>query len=280
MNKEKPVYNGLKYVFSVLVMAAMLISSVWIRNMCNAGVAFLDVGQGNCCIVHGGFSGNYIYDAGSSDRQDVGTYVLVPALKYYGIGRVDMIFISHSDKDHISGIEELVEKRDLMGISVSKIAVSKGVEMDGETKDFVYLGAGDEVNKGQISFKFLYPTGDEAEHKGNEYSLVGFMKFGNLEVIFPGDIGEEAERRIVASDLAKQVLAGSDSEIRILACPHHGSKYSSSDDFINLADPDMVVISCGAHNMYGHPAPETLDRYLAHNCTIYRTDLNGAVLIE
>ena len=314
MNKEKSVFSGLKYVFSVLVMAALLISSVWIRNMCNAGVVFLDVGQGSCCIVHGGFSGNYIYDAGSSDRQDVGTYVLVPALKYYGIGRVDMIFISHSDKDHISGIEELVRDKELLGIKVSEIAVARGVLMDealegiigymngkqqyssvflsgGDKKGFVYLGEGDEVSKGRITFSFIYPNGGEAEHSGNEYSLVGLMKFGDLEVVFPGDIGEEAERRIITSELAEQMLfrngnyegtggKGRISATRILACPHHGSKYSSTDDFIYLVSPDIVVISCGAHNMYGHPAPETLARYRAHGCTIYRTDISGAVLIE
>jgi competence protein ComEC len=66
----------------------------------------------------------------------------------------------------------------------------------------------------------------------------------------------------------------------VIACPHHGSKYSSSDEFLDFVSPDIAIISCGRHNMYGHPAPETLDRLEERGIRIYRTDLEGAVIIN
>ena len=70
------------------------------------------------------------------------------------------------------------------------------------------------------------------------------------------------------------------SGTRILKCPHHGSKYSSSEGFLRWYSPDVVVISCGEHNMYGHPSPEVLDRLDETGATIYRTDHMGAVIID
>ncbi len=299
-DKLKHRIKHIVYVIGmVAVIECMYVSTVDITNHLNRKLIFLDVGQGNGCIIHGGPDGDFIYDAGSSSTESLGQYVLIPALKYYGIGRVDIIFLTHSDKDHISGVEDLLGERwvgevratgmyshaeggsTVSGIKISDIAVSKNVIMDDAFlslkgrfgKDFIYLGKGDKVEKGNIRFDVLFPSGDEdIPHSGNEYSLVSKMTYKEIEVFFTGDIGEEAERLINTYK--------SEGKLRILTCPHHGSKYSSSEEFLKCINPDITIISCGRNNMYGHPHNETLERLKEADCRIYRTDLQGCVIIS
>ena len=92
---------------------------------------------------------------------------------------------------------------------------------------------------------------------------------------------QNVDPKITASEVEKKIrFTDGHQRKRILKCAHHGSKYSSSEEFIEGYDPDIAVISCGKNNMYGHPAPETLERLKEEGSFIYRTDLDGAVIIE
>lgn len=291
----------IKYVAAGAMLYIIFIAATSVRNMNDKGAVFLDVGQGNGFIIHGGTSGNYIYDAGSSSQEKVGEYALVPALKYYGISRIDICFITHSDKDHISGIEELIRNRELYGIEISEVALPLGTEIDEPLseirsnfgKDYMYLNAGDRVSFGDITFDVIYPGGsgyddnhadilknqlDEDHNSGNDYSLVSIMTYKDVQILYTGDISSEAERLILEDGYISSLLDR--NKKLVIACPHHGSKYSSSDEFLDFVSPDIAIISCGRHNMYGHPAPETLDRLEERGIRIYRTDLEGAVIIN
>ena len=273
------------YISLILI----FIFSVKLWNNSRFTVTFLDVGQGDGSLIHTG-KRNYIIDAGSSDNNSVGQYTLIPALKYYGMQKVDMIFISHTDTDHVSGIIYLLENKEKYGIEVGGVAFAKGTEKDevythiaslvGEEK-VCELSFGDRV---EDDFVALYPREEDVdnkklEHGGNDYSLVLYFtsKDGKLQILYTGDISSEVEG-VVINDMAERNK--NDNATIILKYAHHGSKYSSSEEFLEKINPDITVISCGEHNMYGHPSTETLQRLDNIETRVLRTDKDGAVLID
>ena len=121
------------------------------------------------------------------------------------------------------------------------------------------------------------------EYSGNDYSLVMDYRSDSVEILYTGDISSDVEPYIINAMSSPGFIAWSamhKSEYRLLKCPHHGSRYSSSIQLLEYYHPDITVISCGRHNHYGHPAPETLERYKRKGIEILRTDENGAVIIR
>ena len=323
----------LSVVFMYFLVSIAAIEFVKLYNNLQSEAVFLDVGQGDGAFIHlAGAKGgrNYIMDSGSSSNDKVGENVLIPALKYYGMEKIDCIFISHTDMDHVSGILYLLENMDTYGIQVGNVAMAAGTEEDEVIRRIkavrnkhpnelllVELSEGDTVDE---CFEVLYPDTSDypensggkentkacdggEEHSGNDYSLVVRFVLNAekpTEILYTGDIGMEVESKIVEAQenywnredkkegewkrIEKQEYELDQRLIhdrnRILKCPHHGSKYSSSEDFLRWYSPDAVVISCGEHNMYGHPSPEALERLDETGATIYRTDHMGAVVVD
>ena len=266
-----------------VLLCTFCIGSVKLVNRLSSCVVFLDVGQGDGSIIH--MKGNnYMVDCGSSSSDNVGRYTLIPALKYYGMTRIKCIFISHMDSDHVNGIIYLLENRDLYGIDVDYVAVAKGTEVNenyeriqkacgGEVK-IIELGAGDVVDE---RFEVIYPGVDSevsGVKEGNDYSLVLKLIGKEYEILYTGDISSEIESKLINK------INNNKTTNRILKSPHHGSKYSSSEEFIEAYDPDITIISVGRRNNYGHPAPETLERYEEEGVQILRTDEDGAVILH
>ncbi len=167
-----------------------------------------------------------------------------------------------------------------------KTKQGKKKQSSDEKIQLLELSKGDRV---QGTFQVLYPGVDEpVEHEGNDYSLV--IKYSNdkMDILYTGDIGIEVEKRLLergVENLSDRMTESSaenlgDGKTTILKCPHHGSKYSGSEELLEAYNPDITVISCGKHNMYGHPSPETLERLEASGCKIFRTDQDGAVVIR
>ena len=141
--------------------------------------------------------------------------------------------------------------------------------------EVVYLEAGDRVSISErAALEVWYPQGNSSG-SGNEYSLVVHAEVSGTRFLFTGDIGEETEAELVPR-LRK---AGG---VDVLKVPHHGSRYSSSSGFLHAAggEGSIAVISCGRNNIYGHPAKETLERLTDAGFTLYRTDRNGAVILD
>ena len=292
---------------------------VKLGNELDTHLAFLDVGQGDGAIVHKGYrlvrhqgdqkiyqgsqeiyrrGRNYIVDCGSTSTDSVGQYTLIPALKYYGMTHIRCIFISHMDKDHMNGIVYLLRYRELYGFDIDYVAVAEATEVDenyeellsvlGDT-ELIELGAGDVVDE---CFQVCYPFKGCAPGSGNDHSLVLDMRYGDVEVLYTGDISGEVEKQIVDSweeglfeeDASGEKTSGEKvkegEKTRILKCPHHGSRYSCSHELLEWFDPDVTVISCGKNNTYGHPHREALERLENQGTKIYRTDEGGAVLVE
>ncbi len=296
------------FISGCLVIFLINVFGVKLYNSCCNQVVFLDVGQGDGSIIH--VDGrNYIVDCGSTSSDSVGQYVLIPALKYYGMSDIECVFISHTDTDHINGIIYLLENGDRYGIKVRSIALAKGTEVDENCEellraflkdDSVYPEQGEASINGQNNviglsegdmvdgkWEVLYPgLEEEGDHSGNDYSLVLRFRYRDIEILYTGDIGSEVEEKLVERGVlgeekaVKREQSGKeDNHIRILKCPHHGSKYSGSSDFLSEYAPDITIISVANSNLYGHPAAETIERINEAGSNIYRTDQNGAMII-
>ena len=303
-----------KYLLGCALISLIGIGVVRQANLSQTKVVFLDVGQGDGSVIHVAEDGigrvfgrgrSYIVDCGSSsvEGDTLGRYTLIPALKYYAIDELDCVFISHTDTDHVNGVIFLLENAELYGIRVKNFAYAAGTVQDENLiriedackgkSEMIELSEGEVVDE---KFYVIYPEvdnsakessaidnsakkeglsdkGENPRKSGNDYSLVMSFIADDFEVLYAGDISSEVELRILDK-------LGGDERYRILKCPHHGSRYSSSEEFLAVYDPNLTVISCGKNNVYGHPAEVTLGRLKKSGSKILRTDKDGAVVIE
>ena len=241
-------------------------------------ITMLDVGQGDGILVETGGE-IFFFDGGSTDVKNVGKYRIEPALKSMGIGKIDYWFLSHTDEDHYNGILEIMED----GYEVKNLVLAKGMVMDESGKNIIdeayehdaevyFFSPGDMVENGGATFTCIFPKAQNDYDDKNDASLVIRYDQGNVSTLITGDLGEVGE----VSMLEEGIL----DEIDILKVGHHGSKFSSSENFLEKLNPDIAIISAGEENRYGHPSGETLERLEAKTDQIYVTQDEGAVTIE
>ncbi|MCM1192614.1 MAG: DNA internalization-related competence protein ComEC/Rec2 [Butyrivibrio sp.] len=273
--------------------AAVLLLAV--RPGAQTRVLFLDVGQGDCCLIQTASGVNYLFDCGSSSRSKVGQYVLLPALKYYGIRQLDGIFLSHPDLDHMNGILELLELAEDNRLAVKQL-ILPAVEETAREEEFgqilaaaaavpgqkqsggvrvAWLGAGDSWNCGDVRFLCLHPAKGYSSAEGNAYSECIYAEFGSFSLLLTGDVEGEGEEALAAELKSRGI-----TDVTLLKAAHHGSRNSTSPEFLEQSHARAVVISCGRNNRYGHPHGELLERLEQAGSHIFRTDLGGAVILR
>lgn len=269
----------------------------------------LSVGQGDCAYICGRDLPVVMIDGGSSDIKAVGKYRIIPALKSNGIEEIDYFFLTHFDLDHISSVFELLSDDENV-IRVNNIVVSEKAyqyEQNNPSENFLKLsdgierkgvnllliGKGDVLDCGDIKFTCLHPEREEngrlngtstINYDANENSIVLSVEVfedNNSEcffnALFTGDIGEDTEREII-NNLARD---NHEMQYTYLKVAHHGSRYSSSEQFLSEISPRISVISVGADNSYGHPHKETMERLdkYAGRAKVYRTDESGQITV-
>ena len=204
-------------------------------------------------------------DGGSSTEEDVGTYRILPFLKYRGIRHMDYWFVSHTDEDHISGLREALCSGYEIRCLVLPAAAAGGddpaleellKEAEARGVKVHFMERGERIRSGRLCLTCWYPPADGVFEGKNENSLVLLAESGNVQCLLTGDISEEQERWLCEHGLPEK----EEGQYRILKAAHHGSRYASSAAFLELFAPDCVVISVGEGNTYGHPAEETLRR--------------------
>ena len=259
-------------------------------------MTFVDVGQGDCMHLRiddsGRFFGNkdiynVLIDGGGRDSFDVGKKLLRPYLLKNGVGKIDFAIVTHLHNDHYDGIRSLCRQGMVEKLCVYegyKIGEEKILEECGlEREDLIYVAAGDVLTLGDASFTMIAPPAcsddeyvrlAENDEDENKKSLMIRIDYHGVKAMMTGDIGEEGER----DTMGRQSIH--DMQCDILKVGHHGSKTSSCDEFLDAVHPSIAVIQVGEHNMYGHPAPETLEKLEARNVPAYRNDLQGAVGVE
>lgn len=250
-------------------------------------VTFLDVGQGDGILIRTEQGTNIMIDGGSSDNEKVGEYVLLPALRYYGMADLDYVFVTHGDQDHISGLLDLYELEHT-GIRIRNLVVAKYGDREGLQElielaaqhgtEVIYMDAGDILFEpetgasGTFRISCIYPRESDVHADANEASLVLQASIDSFHLLFTGDAGEIAEQQMAET--------GRLDAVDILKVGHHGSRYATSEAFLQYIKPQYAVISCGKKNRYGHPHEETLTRLQAAGAEVYRTDRCGAVILQ
>jgi len=242
-------------------------------------VWFLDVGQGDSIVVRLGRE-CVLVDGGSSTDKKAGEAVILPFLQSKGVGKVDCIYLTHADQDHVNGLSWLLSDAPELGVGCA--ALSGAAEGDARYDDFRsllsarripvrYLWAGERAGV----FSCLSPgKGDEPEDL-NEQSTVLLFSWKGDSVILTGDAGASSEQALLKR------FGGSKPEGDvILKAGHHGSGGSSSAEFLAWASPAAVIYSCGRDNFYGHPSPETVERVRAVGARQLGTPDCGAVCVR
>ncbi|MCI8364521.1 MAG: DNA internalization-related competence protein ComEC/Rec2 [Eubacterium sp.] len=240
----------------------------------------LDVGQGDCSVILCGEK-TYLIDGGSTSQKEVGKYVISKCLKYYGRSGVDAVFITHSDADHTNGILELAENQKNWGIKIGKIIMPEIQKTDEGYKRLYRsfrsynisvnrMKKGDVLSCQALRIRCVHPTPEYEWESENDYSLTLDITYRDLRILATGDLEQEGETAV--GDLR----GGYD----LLKVGHHGSKTSTSQEFLAMVSPRYAVISAGKKNRYGHPSPETVKKLRNAGVQIRNTMECGAVFVE
>ncbi len=270
------------------VAAAVLILLTRFRPQ--VGITFLDVGQGDgICFESPDLT--VMLDGGSTSKDALFQYQIEPFLKYRGIAKVDYWFVTHPDTDHCSGLLEMLATYN-SGITIGAIVLPDacGAQEDftelitlAEQQDIPILwnAAGSVLQGEQLRFVCLHPKSGYRTEDVNAYSQVLEVSGGGFTGLFTGDATVESEQTIL-----EQIGNYSDTLSRpqdgyfCLKLGHHGSHTSTSQEFLEWASPRIAVVSCGYHNVYGHPHADVMERVEAMGCDVFRTDEEGAIMLK
>ena len=281
-----------------LIGLSVVAISVWDTAFHEKGrlleVVTLDVGQGDAAFVRfpdnqtmlidGGIQRIY-YDAKKQRLvdYDVGERVIEPYLDFHGIRRLDMVVLTHPDLDHGGGLGYILEN-----FEVGRVLGISDVPLDSQTHRRLHAI----VNANDIPYAFPYAGTIELtpiatlnllhpidaastnllDQDKNDDSLVIKLTYREVDILFTGDIGKRAEARLIAS--------GQDLRSEILKVPHHGSRTSSSAQFIEAVEPLYAIFSLGQSSQYQFPHSDVVARYQARGCVQLRTDKAAAITLR
>lgn len=245
-------------------------------------ITMLNVGQGDGIFVRGPSGQTYLIDGGSSDEKQVGRYCIEPYLKYEGVGKLDYVFLSHGDKDHCSGIEEMLQRQQF-GIRIEHLVFPVNYQDDEtlmkltalakkyDTKVLI-MEKETKLKEKELIVKCIQPGKNESMQSGNEGSMVIEFDYKNFRMLCTGDVEGEGEKLLLKNICGKTY--------DVLKVSHHGSKNATTEAFLQEIRPKVALISAGKENRYGHPHPETIKRLKKAGCKVYSTQTNGAIILE
>jgi competence protein ComEC len=247
-------------------------------------VLAIDVGQGDALLVRAKDGSAFLFDAGPSDEsRDAGRSAVEPALRAEGVSRLSAAVLSHAHSDHFGGLGWLA-RRGWIGALLEngsdprgawRRAIEPAMARSGGALVRVARDTTIAVAGGRLDLlapppdSLLAASGNAAE---NDRSLVATFAIGEARVHLPGDAEERAEAAALSS-------AGRLARADLLKAPHHGSRTSSTREWLERIAPRIVLVSCGEGNRFGHPAPSTLGRYRRLRARVYRTDREGAIRV-
>lgn len=232
-------------------------------------VYFIDVGQADAILLQSG-EHNMLIDAGNNEDG----VKIVNYLKEINVSKFDYVFATHAHEDHIGGMDDIINNFDIDKFFMPDvITTTKTFEdmLDAlEANNLGYDAAvkGEEFDFSGAMVKIIY-VGNEGDDL-NDTSIVIKVTHGNNSFLFTGDATSKVERKLLKEDIKSDVLK----------VAHHGSEYSSSDEFLDGVNLDYAIISVGKDNSYGHPKQSIIDKLNKRNVKIYRTDLSGTIIVS
>ncbi len=243
-------------------------------------IIVFDVGQGDSILLSLPGGEQVLIDGGERrNGLDKGRDVLLPYFKNQGIDYLDLVFVSHFHSDHAGGLKTVMEERE-----VGLLVVPEGFRPGSYPEKILaaarrtetpvrYAGRSDSLQIGEVKLKILHPKGDKDYPDRNNNSLVKRVVYKDFAMLLTGDLEEYGEQELVG-------VKGSFLRSHILKVGHHGSNSSSTEKFLQAVASREGIISVGENNRYGHPDQEVLDRLRENNIRKWRTDRQGAVIIE
>ncbi len=251
-------------------------------------IHFLDVGQGDCIVLKARNGAAIAVDGGSTSVTDVGAYRILPFLESEGIRRLDYLFLTHMDEDHIGGMREILEKiaNRETPLRVDTVVLPYLTERDETYQGITELArragarvaavsAGDAFACGDLTMTVLGPEPkvETSPVEPNAQCIVLAVTQGEFDCLLTGDVVGAGEENLLG------ILERADKKFEVLKVAHHGSKYSTPEEFLRVTWPEVSVISCGADNRYGHPHAALLRRLRGCGTRIYRTDTAGEIVV-
>lgn len=253
-------------------------------------VDFIDVGQGDSTLVSfpngkrmlvdGGGEGNFGKDSESEfkpDRIGVGERVVSEFLWESGISSIDVVVATHPDADHIQGLEDVLRNFEVGVVLASgddrddPDFLRLVIEAQRRSVPMVFVREGDFMNFGETRVEVLNPRLPGSSEKVNSDSIVLRITFGNKRILLTGDIEGDAERRL----LENPSLVRAD----VIKVPHHGSRTSSTESFIEAVSPQIAIIPAPVVSRFKHPHKEVVERWISCGASVYQTGFSGTITV-
>ncbi len=277
--RMKPKTKSRTKIISIIIIALIMVMQIIPKDL---KVYFVDVNQGDSTFIVTPKGKTILIDGGGSSYTNVGKNTLLPYILDRGYTKIDIAIISHMDLDHCDGIIYLMDK-----IKIKTIIIGKQYEESDNYKRFVKLAkekrievkiveAGENINiERNVNLDILWPDNKNkiSENAINNNSLVFKLKYKKYSILFTGDIEEIAEKAIL--ERYKNMLQST-----ILKVAHHGSKTSTTAEFLKAVKPRYALIGVGKNNKFGHPSENTIKKLKEMKVKIFRTDELGEITIK
>lgn len=235
----------------------------------NLNITYLDVGQADSILIQNE-GHNMLIDAGNNEDGPL----LVQYFKEQNITKFDYLIATHPHEDHIGGMDDIINNFDIEKIYMPDVTTTTKTFLDVldaiEKKNMIFNipKISQTFTLGHTLFQVIY-TGNDQKNLNNT-SIVLKASFKNTSYLFTGDATSDVEKKILNKNI----------QATVLKVGHHGSKYSTTTDFLNKVNPKYAIISVGKNNSYNHPNQQTIKKLEQNNIEIHRTDQEGSIFLE
>lgn len=239
------------------------------ENTNTLDITYLDVGQADAILIQNE-GHNMLIDAGNNEDGPL----LVQYFKEQNMTKFDYLIATHPHEDHIGGMDDIIKNFDIEKIYMPNVTTTTKTFLDVlnamEEKNMIFdvPNIGQNFALGHTLFQVMY-TGSDKKNLNNS-SIILKANFKNTSYLFTGDATSEVEKKILSKDIKATVLK----------VGHHGSKYSTTTEFLNKVNPKYAIISVGKNNSYNHPNQITIDKLTKKNIEIHRTDQEGSIFLK